>query len=118
MESVPTNISVGHPMNQIIKDFDIDITKGTYIGVWSGDKSIISLSDDLSASVNLGVDGGRGTVPCSIDIGTSKLLIGKRNYYMKDADIQVLVFDNNYQKVIDNVAIDTDLEGNVKLHRE
>ncbi|MDE7059086.1 MAG: hypothetical protein K2P03_10385 [Lachnospiraceae bacterium] len=82
------------------------MTQKYYIGLWNSDECIFSTNDEESVEQGIGVDGGRGLTPCIITSGEGSMLcIGDTDYYHQDADIQVIVYDNNYKQIIDDVNI-------------
>lgn len=117
IKEMPSDVRMSSPLYQFMKDYKIDYGKKSYIGVWTGETSLVCTSDELSADFSIGVDGGRGTVPCRVEIESGKILIGEEDYSIYDSAIQVLVYDNNYQKVIDNVTFNINTEGTVELQR-
>lgn len=93
-------------LNSFIEKYEIDMTQKYYIGLWNSDECIFSTNDEESVEQGIGVDGGRGLTPCIITSGEGSMLcIGDTDYYHQDADIQVIVYDNNYKQIIDDVNI-------------
>ena len=99
------SISFCDILYDFIKDYSIDTSKGTYIGIWNGDEVIVSSSNELNIETNIGVDGGRGTDVCSVSIEKGIISIGNKDYIANESPIQVVVYDNNYKKVVDNVNL-------------
>lgn len=110
-------LSYRNPFKKIMEDYDIDLLKEHYIGIWEGDTAIISSVDDLDAEADIGVDGGRGTDKCIISLNDGLLSIADVNYYNAESSIQILVYDNNYKKVIDNVLIELGPEDELTMKR-
>lgn len=102
---------------EFISRYSIGISIDSYIGIWSGGSCLFASNDGTPADVNIGVDGGRGQDECVVSIGdTSILSIADNNYDMNDTGMQIVVYDNNYKKVVDNVVIKLD-EGVVNILR-
>lgn len=117
IDKMPLDIDIKNPLYQFMKDYGIEQSYNTYIGVWIGDKAVVSTYDENTANFSIGVDGGRGAVPCSIEIDSDKLIVGESDYSISDASFQVLVYDNNYQKMIDNVLLSINSDDTVELIR-
>lgn len=117
INEMPVNINMRNPLYQFMEDYDIDHSYKTYIGVWEGDKSKLSMYDESNADFSIGVDGGRGVVPCTVDLELNKVIIGETNYSIYGDGIQVLVFDNKYQQLDDNVLLCVNSDDTVEIRR-
>ena len=106
-------------LQRMLDDWKIDTTESTYIGLWTNGKCRFSSNEEEEYEYDLGVDGGRGKVKCCLSVGEiPQMLIGDTDYYQNVNGIQVLVFDNNDQKVIDNVVIRINEKLEVELIRK
>ena len=117
INSFPEEISLNNPLLTLFKDYSIDISKEHYIGIWNAEKPIISTSDELNAESNIGVGGGRPTEACKISLESQVINVGGIDYIASGSPIQVVVYDNNYQSVIDNVNIIINSDDSVVLCR-
>ena len=52
-----------------------------------------------------------------VSLNSNSIIIGETDYSIDDAKIQVLVYDNNYKKVIDNVMLEIDSTNSIILRR-
>ncbi len=96
----------------------IDLTKDNYTGVWSDGKIIYQVNTDESYQGKLGVDGGNGTVSCSANAGdTPQIKIGDINYFKGTDGFHLVVFDNNYHKVVDSIEIKNQ-DGKILIFRD
>ena len=100
LDSISTNSHISNLFN----DYDIDDFSNSYCGVWVGHSPILTKKNDKNCEVSIGVDGGRGSDVCRISVDTG-INIGGTDYYADESPIQVVVYDNNYKKVIDNVNV-------------
>ena len=92
--------------DMILEKWRIDETGKNYIGIWQGETDLFCSNSNESFEGEIGVDGGRGLTSCSVHAGDNpQILINETDYYNNLGGIQIVVFDNNYQKVIDNVNI-------------
>lgn len=90
----------------MIDKWGIDVEQADYIGVWSGEKKIFSKNGEDSYEKEIGVDGGRGQISCIVSAGEeSRISVDGIDYLNNLGGIQIVVFDNNYQKVVDHVNI-------------
>lgn len=117
IDKMPLNIGIENPLFQFMKDYGIEQQHNSYIGVWIGEDAVLSAYDKNTVEFSVGADGGRGAVPCSIELDSNKLMVGKSDYSISGADFQVLVYDNNYQKLIDNVWLNSNSDDAVELIR-
>ena len=86
--------------------------------VWVGESCIVSANDSGLLETNIGVDGGRGTDTCIVSIGKNPYLkIQDKDYYMGNSKIQIVVYDNNYREIVDNVSIDWDTQNIIYITR-
>lgn len=101
----------------MIDNFGIDVEQVNYIGVWKGNEKISSTNDEKSYKGKIGVDGLRGKIPCVVSAGESpQILVDGIDYFNDLGGIQIVVFDNNYLKVVDHVNIIVD-DNEVRLVR-
>lgn len=117
MSEIPKELSLNNPVNQLIADYGIDLSKESYIGIWKGTDALFSSSNDSTVELGIGVDGGRGTDLCRVSIDANTLSIGNTEYCSSESLIQIVVYDNNYKKVIDNVNVQFDSDDSVLLSR-
>lgn len=117
MSKIPKDLSVNSPISQLISDYGIDSSRDAYIGVWKGTDALFSSSDDLTTEMEIGVDGGRGTDSCKISVETDAINIAGEDYCANGSSIQIVVYDNNYKKVIDNVCVQINSDDSVLLSR-
>lgn len=90
----------------ILAKWGIDEVQNNYIGIWQGQTALFYTNSNESFEGEIGVDGGRGMLSCRVSTGDNpQILINETDYYNDLGGIQIVVFDNNYQKVIDNVNI-------------
>lgn len=103
--------------DEFLYKYGIDLSHNNYAGIWSGETCLFSTYEDESTAVNIGVDGGRGYDQCIAALGDDpQLSINNVNYYDRNEIFQIIVYDNNYKKIIDNVSIHAD-SGEVFLVR-
>lgn len=113
------DIIINLGLSSFISEYGIDMSKEHYIGVWSGKKCLFSTNGDDSADVKIGVNRGRGSDKCKITTGAdSQFMINDVDYSKTYPGIQVVIYDNNYKIIVDNVVIQVDVEGNIDLVRE
>lgn len=117
MNNIPKDLSTDNPMYNFLKDYSIDTLQEAYIGVWSGERAIVSTSHKSSVEANIGVSGGRGTDICTVSTEEEIINIAGVDYVADRSSIQVVVYDNNYKRVIDNVNIHVDVDDLVMLQR-
>ena len=66
----------------------------------------------------MGVIDGLGQVPYEVHIGDDmSLLIKDQEYILNDDEITLVLFDNNYKKVVDWIAFYVTDDGAVKIDR-
>ena len=99
--------------------YKIDNSEEYYLEAWIGNKCISDIDDGkcLDAIIPL-FDNGLGQYKCKGEIGReSELIIADSNYNFGD-DLQVIVVDNNYLTVIDNVGLEFDEEADeIRINR-
>ena len=117
INDMPQEIMPGSSLHSFIKDYQIDNARENYIGVWVGESVKVATSDTLEIETQIGIDGGRGTDKCLVSLNSNSIIIGETDYSIDDAKIQVLVYDNNYKKVIDNVMLEIDSTNSIILRR-
>ena len=101
----------------MISKWGIDMTQTNYVGLWWGDNCIFSSNGDESFDGYIGFDGGRGATKCTVSSGINpQISVNEMDYFNDLEGIQVIVFDNLYQKIIDNVSLRID-ENGVELIR-
>lgn len=104
--------------DEMLSDWKIDMAQTVYIGLWTGEEGKFSSNKNEELIEEIGIDGGRGTVKCSLIAGDDPhMLVGGVNYYSNLGGIQVIVFDNNDQKIVDNVTIRSGEKNRVELVR-
>lgn len=106
-----------NPVHILLRDCNIDKNLDSYIGVWNGNDVVDEKYNESSMDFILGVDGGRGTVPCHVDLSCNQIKIGEAELPANDSGIQVLVYDNNYLKIVDNVVLSIEDENSVVMAR-
>lgn len=93
-------------LTEFFTRYEIDAASDLYIGIWNGDQCLFASTDGAPADVEIGVDNGRGSDQCIVNVGhTSKLSIAGNDYDMNKSGIQIVVYDNNYKNVVDNVFV-------------
>lgn len=93
---------------------------GNYLRVNCGDEVIFEekTSDELQYNGYLGVIDGLGQIPYEVHIGDEmSLLIKDTEYILNDNEITLLLYDNNYKKVVDRLAFSVTDDGAVKIDR-
>lgn len=104
--------------NNFLNRYGLNAGQNHYIGVWQGATCLASSNEEEELEVQIGVDGERGMDTCSVSIGQEAYLkIKDVDYYILDAMIQIIVYDNNYREVMDNVAIGWKSEGKIYFQR-
>ena len=97
-------------LNVVMSKWGCDMSHRNYVGIWQGTNNVFSSTGEENFEGDIGVDGGRGTIHCNVKAGNEpQINIGDDNYKKEDG-IQIVVFDNNYQCVVDNVNICADGE--------
>ena len=104
-------------LSLFLKTYSIDSSKDNYAGIWVGDMSLVSSTIDDMVQSEIGVNGGVKKDNCIVSTEDCLISIGGVDYTAKEGTIQVLVYDNNYQEVIDNVNIGFDSEDKIILIR-
>lgn len=67
---------------------------------------IFSSNENEGYSGSVGTDRGRGAKEYTIGAGENpEVIIDDIDYYSASEGIQIVVFDNNYQRVVDNVIL-------------
>ena len=90
----------------MLSKWGIDMSQTNYVGVWSNNNCIFSSNENEGYSGSVGTDRGRGAKECTISAGeTPEIMIDDVDYYSASEGIQIVVFDNNYQRVVDNVIL-------------
>lgn len=117
MSEVPEAISVTNPFREMAGKYGIDPEAGCYTGAWSGGELLAMSYGEEPTELNIGVDGGRGAKRCRLSLPEHLMRIGADNYCIPGENNQILVFDNNYEKVIDRVYVDL-TEDSVGIRRE
>ncbi len=117
MGDISGNISAKNALDIFFRDYSIDPAKKTYIGIWNGGNAVVSTSEDLYAESEIGADGGRTLDVCKVSGQSHSINIGGTDYRADESPIQVVVYDNTYQKVLDNVNLIVDSDGSVVLKR-
>lgn len=86
--------------------------------IWSGENLLyFDASGAPSESVKIGVDGGLGQASCAVAAGANpQILIDGVDYAFPRPGIQIVVFDNNYHRVVDRAYLSVDGSG-VHLER-
>ena len=113
----PDEISFRNPLLTFFDNYSIDISKDYYIGIWSADNPIVFSSDELYVESNIGSGGGGPTDECKVSVELQVINIGGVDYVAKESPIQVVVYDNNYKTVIDNVNIIIESDDSIVLYR-
>lgn len=94
---------------------------GNYLRVSCGDEVFFEekISDELKYSGYMGVIDGLGQVPYEVHIGDDmSLLIKDTEYILNDNEITLVLFDNNYKKVVDWIAFYVTDGGEIKMIRK
>ena len=87
------------------------------MGIWNGEKNIVFASDELNIESDIGIGEGRTTDRCKISAESQVINIGGIDYVANESPIQIVVYDNNYQTVVDNVNIQFNSDDSVVLCR-
>lgn len=83
----------------------LDFSQPSYIGVWQGENCLFSDSNENSYEGEIVNKGGMKII-CSISAEENpQIIIDGIDYYKATNGIQVLVYDNNYREILDNVTI-------------
>ncbi len=93
-------------LKKMLSKWEMDMSKSSYVGVFSGNTCIFSSNEGETYYGNLGVDRGRGTKECTVSAGENpQMIIDGTDYYSEAEGIQIIVFDNNYQKIVDHAVL-------------
>lgn len=112
----PCPASVEEPLSSsayahMLEDWNIDPDLEDYVGVRVAGEELYSANAPDLYEGEIGVDGHRGMFPCSVAAGDApRLDINGADYHNDLGGIQVVVFDNNYEKVVDRVNIIADVD--------
>lgn len=86
----------------------IDFSQTNYIGIWQGEKCLFSDNSGKAYEGDIVKKGGVN-ITCSVNAGeTPQIIIDETDYYRPTTGIKVLIYDNNYREIMDNVTIQTD----------
>ena len=113
---MPEGLSEKNPFYKMLTDYGVDYNGETYVGVWSGTEVLYGSGNAPETESELGVDAGRGTDTCKIDVDSCINIAGK-DYVADESPIQIVVYNNIYKEVIDNVNIAVDSADSVKTVR-
>lgn len=91
--------------HSFLEEYDIDVSKDNYIGIWQGKKKINTSSKEESMSVNIGTNISHESIKCEVSNSNNSITIAGAEYKADKSPIQVVVYDKNYNKVVDNVNI-------------
>lgn len=95
--------------------WEIDLTQSNYIGIRKGENNLFITDKENIYEGAIGINNDRYTIPCFISIGENpSISINGINYYNNLEGIQLVVIDNNYQTVVDNINVYIE-ENKVKL---
>lgn len=117
IKEMPKNITEDNPLMTLLYDYEIDLSQKHYMGVWKGDNAIYSSVDDEVAEVKIGVDSGQGKDTCQLLSELGVINIEGVEYSSDESKIQVVIYDNNYKKVIDYVNLIIERADSVILNR-
>lgn len=114
------NISI-EDKQQLI-NWGIDVTDDDYyLGIRCGDEIIYSEQKKEAVDYTgwLGVVDGLGQVSCEVRINETgmKLMIGDKEYTMAGDGVYLLLFDNNFKKVVDNLILYVNEDGRICVVR-
>lgn len=99
-------------LNMILNGWGIDKAGTVYIGGWQEEDNTFSYYDSDSFDGEIGVDGGRGTVSCNVILDeVPRILVNGADYGGSREGILMVVFDNNYHRVVDHVNVYADENG-------
>ena len=115
---MPDGLSAKNPLNRLFEKYGIDMSMEHYIGIWRGNEALLTSPGDTKIETAIGKDGGRGLDQCIISLEDRQFLIEDTNYYKAESPMQVLVYDRNYKRVIDNVSIKISSDDSVILKRQ
>ncbi len=118
INDMPDGLSAKNPLNRLFEKYGIDMSMEHYIGIWRGNEALLTSPGDTKIETAIGKDGGRGLDQCIISLEDRQLLIEDTNYYKAESPMQVLVYDRNYKRVIDNVSIKISSDDSVILKRQ
>ncbi len=93
------------------------LTREKYTGIWNGANCLFSSTSGEAAELKIGINGGRGRAQDQCNVSTDGIIIAGEDYTRRDALIQLLLYDNNYKEVIDNVCVLMDEKGEIHLVR-
>jgi len=88
-----------------------------YTGVWKGGNCIFMSTEMESTDLSIGVNGNRGRGQDNCVIAAGRVQIAGVDYTLDKALLQIIIYDNNYKEVIDNVSIVCDDNGEIRLER-
>ncbi|MCH5339961.1 MAG: hypothetical protein J1E01_00705 [Acetatifactor sp.] len=93
----------------MIDKWGIDVEQANYVGVWNGEEKLFSNNGEGGYKGIIGVGGGRAQVQCIVNAGEAPVIsVNGIDYFNNSGGIQIVVFDNNYRKVVDCVNITVD----------
>lgn len=101
---------------EVLKDWGIVSGISTdKIIIWSGEKKIYE-SEDTSEGYSMSV--GKQAIPCQIKCGKdASILIDDEDYCLHQNGINVVLFDNNYNEVLDTIYLTVNDKGELILKR-
>ena len=97
--------------NTMLLRWGIDTAQPNYIGIWQGERNLFSTNDD-SYEGEVGLIKRGYTIPCMVNTGENpQISVDDIDYFNNLPGIQILVIDNNYRRVVDNVNVYVDESG-------
>lgn len=117
MKKIPKNLPSDNVMFHFMKEYSISPTGDSYVGIWTNKKAVVSKYNDLSAYAEIGSFMAQRE-KVSILAETGDIHIGEADYTIPNADIQIIVFNRTYNKVIDSIAVTVKGEHSVVMRRK
>ena len=117
VNDIPETSSTDSHLYHFLSEFSLQPSKDHYIGLWNERSIICETYDNTSVESELSVPGGQARHKCKVSVDTGKIIIGNVDYTIADSNIQIVVYDNHYRNVVDNVALLIDPDGSVSLYR-
>ena len=117
IKDIPEFDSTGTPMHYFFKQYSINPQEKHYIGLWNEKAALCLSHNDMFHEEEIGISVGLGRDLCKISIDTGEIFVGNVNYTIDNSNIQVLVYNNHYKNIVDNVTLLIDPDGSVSLYR-
>lgn len=105
IKDMPRDMALDNPLYELTERYGIDLNADTYLGFNNAGEALINTSEETAATAEATVASGRAKINIDMSLDDGRLMINEEDYYDKAADIRVVIFDNNYRKVIDSVTV-------------